>query len=487
MASPSALLAFGFVHWAMLGWLAAAAVPLVIHLWNRRQQRDTDWAAIEFLLAALRKNARRLQLEQWLLLAMRTLLLVLLACAVAEPFFEQTGMLAPSSAHTHKLFVIDGSFSMAYRPTDRNRFERAKELIEEIVDGSPRGDGFSLLMMSQPARIVVGTPALDPEDFFNELDGLSLPHTGGDVAGTLERVATTIELARREHPRLQRTEVYFLTDLGRATWLPQDMSAEQMASVRGQAQAISERAGIVLLDVGQTQADNLAIEQFTTGGNLVTMQQAVRLEAQIRNYGRQAQTRKRVEFLVDGVSVNEKFLDLEPGQSAGVVLDYRFETPGDHTVECRLAGDLLDVDNHRWRVLPVRETIRVLCIDGHPAGDPLAGAAGYLAVALAPAEDRFSSHPIAPVVVPETALLESDLSEFDCIFLSNVSRVTAAEAEVLSRYLDAGGGLVVFLGDRVQTDNYNRFLGAEEDGAGILPDRLAEAVSERQSQIEPLE
>ena len=58
----------------MLGWLAAAAAPLLIHLWNRRKYREVPWAAIEYLLAAMRKNSRRMQLEQWLLLAVRTLL-----------------------------------------------------------------------------------------------------------------------------------------------------------------------------------------------------------------------------------------------------------------------------------------------------------------------------------------------------------------------------------------------------------------------------
>ena len=70
----------------MLGWLAAAAAPLLIHLWSRHRFREVDWAAMQFLLAAMRKNARRLQLQQWLLLAVRTLLIVLVVLAVAEPY-----------------------------------------------------------------------------------------------------------------------------------------------------------------------------------------------------------------------------------------------------------------------------------------------------------------------------------------------------------------------------------------------------------------
>src|SRR5579871_6124133 len=61
----------------------AAAVPVVIHLLNRRRYRIVDWAAMRFLLAAQKQNLRRLRLEQWLLLAVRTLILLLLVAAMA--------------------------------------------------------------------------------------------------------------------------------------------------------------------------------------------------------------------------------------------------------------------------------------------------------------------------------------------------------------------------------------------------------------------
>src|SRR6476620_7847254 len=99
------ILAFGFGNLAMLGWLAAAAAPLLIHLWSRRKYRETPWAAITFLLAAMRRSSRRIQLQQWLLLAVRTLTIVLVVLAVAEPY--GTGSLAGGRAGgpSHKVLV----------------------------------------------------------------------------------------------------------------------------------------------------------------------------------------------------------------------------------------------------------------------------------------------------------------------------------------------------------------------------------------------
>ncbi len=85
---------------------------------------------------------------------------------------------------------------------------------------------------------------------------------------------------------------------------------------------------------------------------------------------------------------------------------------------------------------------------------------------------------IRPEVVSESGLLDRDLNRYDCIFLCNIGQFTADEALLLDRYLQQGGGLITILGDRVQADRYNRQLGGVDNGAQILPARLAEAYSD---------
>src|SRR5438067_13247730 len=54
---------------------AAVAVPLLIHLLFRKRYQIVPWAAVRFLLVAERRHRRRV--DQWLLLALRTLALLL--------------------------------------------------------------------------------------------------------------------------------------------------------------------------------------------------------------------------------------------------------------------------------------------------------------------------------------------------------------------------------------------------------------------------
>lgn len=478
------LLAFGILNLPMLGWLVAAAAPILIHLWSRRKYREMSWAAMEYLLAAMKRRARRVQLEQWILLVIRTLLVVFIVLAVSEPYLERAGLASMSRGQTHRVLVLDSSYSMAFRPTDKSRFDRAKELAARIVEESPQGDAFTLVLMAAPPQVIVGTPALDKKDVLQEIVGVQLLHTTADLPATVAALQELIERAVRENPRLEQHAIYFLTDLGRVGWLPQ-LSSAAMADFRRRSQELSEAATLVVIDVGQPSAENLAITALRALDPVAAMGQKVRLEAVLKQFGAQARPKQNVDLLVDGRKVTQSSVDLAAGGEATVEFSYVFETPGDHVVEVRAEGDALDVDNHRWLALPVRQSIRVLCVDGRPSGDPFRGATGYLAHALAPPNAR-GQQTVHVDVAAESALLEQDLGRYDAVFLCGVAQFTANEARVLDAYLRNGGSVAFFLGDGVLADRYNRQLGGMGGEPRLLPALLENLVREPQSRLDPL-
>jgi len=486
------MFAFGFASPAMLFGLTALVVPLLIHLLSRRRYRETYWAAMEYLLAAMRRSRRRLQLEQLLLLVLRILVIVLVVLAMAEPYSERSGFAFTRGERTHRVLVIDGSYSMAYKPTDKSRFQRAKELAARIVEESPQGDGFTLVLMSEPPRVVVGNPVFEPRDFLPEIEGLALPHTSADLPATLAEVEQILVNARREYRRLTREEVYFMTDLGRVGWTVDPVGTDRrlVSDVKAEflerSKRLAEKARLVVIDLGQEGAENLAVTSLATEEPFATLGRNVRVEAQLKNFGAQSQLRIPVELLVDGRRVQQQHVDLAPATEASVGFSYRFDAPGDHTLEVRLEGDQLDVDNHRWLAMPVKQFVHVLCVDGRPSGEPFGGATDYLVTALAPEDDRMGRALVRPEVVPESRLLEIDLVRYDCIFLSNIAQFTASEAQALDAYLRHGGGLVFFLGDQVMADRYNRELASDRrDGIRVLPARLGNVVDKPENRLDP--
>src|SRR3954454_19368199 len=106
------VLALNFANPALLWGAAAASLPIIIHLLNRRKFREMQWAAMRFLIAAMRKNSRRIRIEQWILLGIRTLLILLVVSAMAKPFLESLGALPIlAGQRTHNVLVLDGSLS----------------------------------------------------------------------------------------------------------------------------------------------------------------------------------------------------------------------------------------------------------------------------------------------------------------------------------------------------------------------------------------
>ncbi len=341
MFPHSPLFAFGWLAPAMLGWLAVAAAPLVIHLLSRRRYRETSWAAMEYLLAAVRQQRRRIRFEQWLLLMVRTLLVVLVVLAVAEPYLESAGLAFAPGGRVHRALVFDGSYSMAYKPADKTRFDRAKEIARRIVEESSEGDAFTLVVMSSSPRVVVGTAALSPAAVLQEIDNLQLPHAGADLPAAVAAVRRLVESVGRENPRLVRHEVYFLTDLQRVTWAPKLSKAARAEFLR-QSEALAQAASLVVIDVGQPAAENLAVTSLQAADPPVTVGRDVSLAVRLQDFGRQTHAAQPVELFVDGRRIERKEVEVPAGGSASVGFSCRFDAPGDHAVEVRARAT-------RWR------------------------------------------------------------------------------------------------------------------------------------------
>ena len=119
--------------WATLGLIS---IPIIIHLINRQRFRRVDWAAMEFLLSALRRNRRRVRFEQLLLLLLRVVLMALLGMAFARPIIssgrvEWLGGLLRSE---EKVFVLDDSFSSRQRVANRTLLRKQIDALAATLD-----------------------------------------------------------------------------------------------------------------------------------------------------------------------------------------------------------------------------------------------------------------------------------------------------------------------------------------------------------------
>jgi hypothetical protein len=467
------LLAFGFAAPWLLWGLALGTAPVIIHLLSRRKYRETQWAAMRFLQAALRKNTRRLRIEQIVLLAVRTALLVLLVLALAQPMTERLGAFFQSVQPVHRLIVLDASLSMGYEANERSLFEQARDTARAIVESAARGDAHNVARLSNiPPAAVVATPSFQLSSVIAEIEQMQLPHGRGAVLTCLHDAAALLGTVAD----IPRKETHILSDFQRATW--GNESPDDAARLRATIRKFDDAGRLVLIDLGEARAPNVAVTGLDLLDSFVTTTRAVRFRATIRNWGLERVAERLVEFLVDGKTVEQRTVDLAPGVEGHEYFSHTFSGAGEHSVQVRVQKDALPLDDQRWLAVPVKERLRVLCINGGTGSRAMGKGTDFLELALAPSAEpgrgvgRPLDRQIEPVVVNEGELQGIDLQQFDCVFFCDVRMFTDREARMIETYLRSGGGVVWCLGEQVLADSYNRTL--YRDGEGILPARLGD-------------
>jgi len=143
----------GFLHpWALLG-IGAAGLPLLLHLLARREPPTVEFPAVRYLVETARQHQRRLKVQNYLLLVLRTLLILALVLAAAGP--SPSWRVAPGHTPSTLVLIVDNSLSSGaviggspvlaeLRSAARRTLERATpedDLWLLAADGTPRKGG----------------------------------------------------------------------------------------------------------------------------------------------------------------------------------------------------------------------------------------------------------------------------------------------------------------------------------------------------------
>ena len=475
------ILAFGFASPLLLGGLVLAGIPLLIHLLHKRRYVEVDFAAMRFLIEATRKRARRTRIEQLILLILRTLVLVLLVLALARPHFEVGGGLLSVDQPTHRIVVLDTSFSMQLTQEfvelqlgeqseidGGKTIDKVKNAVRQLIENGRRGDAWNLVQISgrEPFGII-NQAAFNTKTVLEEVSAISTTDSAGDLAGAFETVLTMLKQA----PDIPRKEVIFVSDLQATMWSPE--SSAQKRRLRELARKIGEVARISVVNASTVGSRNLAVRSLSLESGAAAIDQPAAFQSTVRNFGESVLRGQVVELLIDGRLVDTKRIDLPPGIDVPVNWLHTFREAGEFRVETHLQDDALPVDNRRYLVVPVREELSVLLVDGTPSGRDRDSATYYVSRALDPStlEDAAGAF-VRPGIIAEGELSTVSLASYDVVVLCNVGLLTEPESAVLDSFVRSGGGLVILPGDRVSSDNYNERL--FRDGKGILPARMGE-------------
>src|SRR5436309_1278244 len=103
----------------LISRLALLAVPILIHLWQRKKVVQVPFSTLRFLKIIAARTSRSSKIENLLLLLLRCLFVALVALAAARPVVStEASKLFGGNVPRSIALVIDQSMSMGYKSGD---------------------------------------------------------------------------------------------------------------------------------------------------------------------------------------------------------------------------------------------------------------------------------------------------------------------------------------------------------------------------------
>lgn len=444
-----------FTNQALLGGLALLAVPILIHLLLRIKKKRLRFSTLQFFLRHDEQATRRRKLRNWLLLAVRVLILLLIVTAFARPYLAANGRRPRLTPPKQVVIVLDRSASMAAVEREGQRWDRAKVSIRKRL--AQLGSDDRVALIGCAARVETLIEPGPVNDVLKRLDTLDLTHGTADLGKGLQQAAQLVSQTGSAFTN----SICIVSDLQRS-------SCQNLASY-----PIPKETSLEVLNIGDVFSPNVAVTDL-----LVKPADGSKPSVTVVNSSEDDFPTINLQFVVDGRELSAFSLHLPGGASTNVPLALGSTGPGWHSAEARIqVQDTQALDNTCYGTFYTAPRIHLLVVEPRQvpkqfqeesfflvsALDPMFGAKPEPGVASKPADSDRGSSPFVLEKIPPTDLVarlqrHNSPSPYDVVVLPGLKAVTAGVASALNAFVKDGGGVLFFLNDAISLNRYNTDL-----------------------------
>lgn len=435
--------------------LAAALIPLAIHLLHRGKPRVVPFSNLAFLRELHQSRMRSVRLRQWIVLLLRMLALICLALAFARPALQQGSSLFSSSRPTTAIILLDQSWSTRFHPPGGRVFDELRQRAIDVLDALDSSRDRVFLLPWPMSRTAASGRAMDSDldsDLDSETARLILEDlVPADAAGGLQAAL------RRAHPWLtgaedRQRELYLVTDLARPDWIGPDWDGQQVAP----------ELPVYVLSTADSERHNQFVGPVHIEDWLAARGQKLSIRAMVGRWGGpESVPPTTVHLYLDGERVQQRRIDLPRGSSVAVEFSVAPRRGGSLTGFIEMEDGGLAVDNRRYFTLDVPAKISVL-IAGGRATD-----AYYPRHALHAAASGDPTLAVTSVSLNE--LSAAHLQDTDVLVLTNIETVAPPLTGLVRDFASSGGGVLIIPGTKADAAKLNRELLAD-----LIPASLAD-------------
>ena len=401
--------------------LAVLGVPVLIHMIQRQRTEVIEFPSLMFVRKIPFHSLRRQRVRHWLLLLLRCAALALLIAAFARPFFRSAVLVAVTGGSREVVILVDRSYSMGYG----NRWERARDAARGVVRDLAPDDQATIIFFDSGAQ----SGARSTRDRASLLAAIN----GAELGAGTTRYGPALQLAQgifedSDQPRL---EAFLITDFQR---IGVDSAANTLLP-----------PGTVLTAVSVADEDetpNISVTGASVQRDFFSGRERATVTARMANRGDETVDNLRVSLELNGRELESLPVTVEANSSA--TLTFAPFTLEDIAmpVSVRAEADALPHDNVFHFTVAPGDVVPVLVVGSPGAAD----ANLYLRRALA-----IGSSPSFSVTVRSVdQVTTADVAVAGVVVLNDVGLPGGQIGAAITRFVEAGGGLWVVLGERVR-------------------------------------
>ncbi|MDD3557935.1 MAG: BatA domain-containing protein [Melioribacteraceae bacterium] len=408
-----------FLNPTVLFGLLAASIPVLIHLLNLRKLKKIEFSTLAFLKELQKTKIRRIKLKQWILLALRILLILLLVSAFARPTIESVTLGgASSAAKTSSVIILDNSFSMSKITDKGSYFNIAKATAKRLIHNLNSGDNISVLATADGRQDLIGYA--NPEHIKSLVDNIEISDRTFSAEEALLRAVTILNESKDFNK-----EIYFLSDFQNSSFPQNAMTELEIEN--------PELVKFYTFNFDGRGIDNIAITDLSVNNQIFELNKTIEFNAELKNFSERDFDNLVVSLFINGERSAQKSTAITSGQTVNVNFETVLTKSGVLDVIAEIEDDDILHDNKRYLNISVPEKFNVLIAYENKSD------AHFLTTALNYSADE---EQIQTDEIFLKNILSKNLNEFDVLFII-AGKEEYSYKDLLEDYLKTGGKIVI--------------------------------------------
>lgn len=414
-----------FLNPAILFGLLAASIPILIHLFNLRKLKKIEFSTLAFLKELQKNKIRKVKLKQWLLLALRVLIISFLVLAFARPTLKGLAIGGTTSAaKTTSVFIIDDTFSMSVIDEKGSLLNQAKNAAKNLLKNFQEGDEAVLILVSQGEKSDVNLSKSIIE-LQKSIDVIEPSYQSGLLHSALTKAAQILVQSKNYNK-----EIYILSDF-QAGRLAEEKSLSDFGQV------LNEKVRIYAVNYSGRNVLNIGIDDLKVNSQIFEKDKPVNFIVTVTNYSNQNVSNHIVSLFINNQRSTQVSVNLAAGETKSLLMDAVVKSAGFISAFAEIEDDEIIHDNRRYCSFFIPDNISTIIFT-----DDLADAK-FFELALTAAENR-STFSIAKKNLSE--LSAYDLKRYEVVAVIGSQNLNSAEK--LKSYVNEGGGLFIAPGSK---------------------------------------